>query len=106
MSVRVGYKDYVGEHKLYVVKGSGPPLLGRDWLKNIRLDWVNIKRLSAESHSSAVKELISHYSEVFQSGLGTMKHVRAHLTLKEGASPNFTVHGQFHLRFVRLSARS
>lgn len=89
MSVRVRYGDYMGDHKLHVVKGSGPPLLGRDWLKSIRLDWVNIKRLSVERHSSAVKELISRYSEVFQSGLGTMKHVRAHLSLKEGASPKF-----------------
>lgn len=98
MSVRVRYGDYVGEHKLNVAKGSGPPLLGRDWLKNIRLDWMNIKRFSAEGHSSDVKELINRYSEVFQGGLGTMKHVRAHLTLKEGASPKF--HGPHPVPFA------
>ena len=89
MTVKVKYGDYVGYHKLYVVKGKGPSLLGRDWLKHIRLDWANIKMLSMENSPPALKELSDKYAEVFQDGLGTMKSFRAHLSLKESATPRF-----------------
>ena len=39
LTVNVTYGYYSGSHTLYVVKGSGPCLLGRDWLQYIRLDW-------------------------------------------------------------------
>ena len=32
---------------LYVVNRGGPPLLGREWLNHIRLDWHNINRVSS-----------------------------------------------------------
>ena len=89
MTVKVKYGDYVGDHKLYVVKGKGASLLGRDWLKHIRLDWANIKMLSIEGSLPALKELSDRYAEVFQDSLGTMKSFRAHLSLKEGATPRF-----------------
>ena len=31
---------------LYLVKGKGPVLMGRDWLYKIRLDWCAIKSLN------------------------------------------------------------
>ena len=42
-SVHVSYGKYCGEHTLYVVEGSGPTLLGQDWLHVIPLDWASIK---------------------------------------------------------------
>ena len=35
MQVQVRYGDHVGEHKLFVVKGVGSTLIGRDWLQDI-----------------------------------------------------------------------
>ena len=37
----------------------------------------------------AIYERLSPHAEVFQSGVGTMRRIRAHLTLKEGARPRF-----------------
>ena len=37
MTVDVSYHNQQGLYTLYVVKGSGPSLLGRDLLKHIRL---------------------------------------------------------------------
>lgn len=40
--------DYQTQRKLldlYVVKNKCPALLGRDWLRTIRLDWCSIKSL-------------------------------------------------------------
>ena len=35
LTVQVTYRDYMGMHSLYVVRGNGPTLLGRDWLQKI-----------------------------------------------------------------------
>ena len=32
MAVEVKHNCYTGQHDLYVVEGSGPSLIGRDWL--------------------------------------------------------------------------
>ena len=42
MDVEVKYGTYIGQHTLQIVEGSGPPLLGWDWLRCIQLDWANI----------------------------------------------------------------
>ena len=42
LQVRVKYKKYKGSHDLIVVQGSGPSLLGRDWLSCIQLDWAEM----------------------------------------------------------------
>ena len=43
MKVQVKYRDYVGEHTLYVVQGRDPTLLGREWLQHIQLDWWSLR---------------------------------------------------------------
>ena len=44
MQVEVSYGDYKGCLRLYVVEGTGPTLMGRDWLRFIRLDWASIHK--------------------------------------------------------------
>ena len=46
MRVSVKYNDYQGQHILFVVKGNGPVILGREWISKIKLDWVNINSVS------------------------------------------------------------
>ena len=69
MEVQVKYGEYTGCDKLYVVGGEGPPLLGRDWLRHLRLDWTSVRRLSTSSSALIVEELTRQYAEVFQDGL-------------------------------------
>lgn len=85
--VEVRYKDYSGSHVLTVVQGKGPALLGRDWLSCIKLDWVTVRRVECQINTGAVDQLLTQYAEVFSKGPGTMKHIRAHLTLRDGATP-------------------
>lgn len=75
---------------LYVVEQGGPPLFGRDWLQAIRLDWAQIHAVKGTSITrTAVDDLVNKYSDVFSPELGTLKGVKAKLTVKEGAQPKF-----------------
>ena len=89
IDVEVQYQLYCGKHTLTIVSGDGPALLGRDWLQHIRLDWANIGVVSAQAPSMQLAQVLDHFSDVFQSGLGTITPMRAHLMLAEGATPKF-----------------
>ena len=87
---------------LVVTKGSGPPLLGRNWLSEISLNWGRlrdhfIQQISAGacqksqgvSLSTPLKLLLKEFSDLFQKGLGEMGKLKARIFLKKGASPKF-----------------
>lgn len=50
MHVQVGYRGQTKRLALVVVKEGGPNLVGRNWLKAIRLDWRAIFRLQIGQH--------------------------------------------------------
>ena len=83
------YGGYTGHHKLYVVRGKDPPLYGQDWPQHLRLDWTSIRLMAVEGSTKELEELTAKYLEVIQEGLGTMKDLRAHLHLRECATPHF-----------------
>ena len=89
MAVEVKHNCYTGQHDLYVVEGSGPSLIGRDWLSKIRLDWASIRAIADSETSSEIDSLLQRYPQVFQSGPGLMRHIKASLTLKPDAKPRF-----------------
>ena len=96
-SVNITYdgKEYIDD--LYVIKGhNGPPLLGRTWLRKIKLDWNMINMVSSTGSnipvdmSSQVHNLKKEYSDVFDNTkLGKMKDIKATLNLKPDAVPKF-----------------
>lgn len=43
IEVAVEYQEQSAELPLVIVEGNGPTLLGRHWLKHIRLDWRGIR---------------------------------------------------------------
>ena len=59
--------NYKGTHKLYVVEGTGPTLLGWNWLCTIPLEWASIKAISKGGFN--VDRSVEKYPEVFQEGL-------------------------------------
>jgi hypothetical protein len=75
----------------YVVETNEPPLLGREWLRHLKLDWRSIKRVQKLSPiTEQLSDLLEGYSEgLFKEGIGTIKGVKARITLKDGAQPRF-----------------
>ena len=63
--VNVEYKTQQVARSLIVVKGSGPSLLGRDWLAEIRLHW---KRLSVQQTSTErpLKDILKRHESLFR----------------------------------------
>ena len=93
LKVNVDYQNQRELLDLYVVKSKGPVLMGRDWLRKIRLDWCSIKSLQASTATLSPKErletMLDKYSDVFEDKLGTFTSAKAELTLKEDSQPRF-----------------
>ena len=87
--VTVKYGEQSKKMTLYVTKRDGPCLLGREWLRSIRLDWKTIGLAILDTTHTQVKSLLKEYDEIFRDELGTMNSIRASLKLKEDISPRF-----------------
>ena len=76
-----------------MVDGDGTPLLGRNWLNKIKLDWHKIfvvnksENVSRVSSVSSVSSVLNRHQAVLKSGLGTIKGHRADIRIKGGVSP-------------------
>eukprot|EP00731_Ephydatia_muelleri_P001779 Em0001g1779a len=88
LPVKVEYGSQLYDLKVFVVKGEGPSLFGRDWLKHIRLDWHKIQRVTGQEPGN-LAQLLKEYNAVFSAELGTIKTFKARLVLKKGALPKF-----------------
>ena len=73
------------------MSGAGPCLMGRDWLRVVRLNWRKIGKVSATSASieSRVAVLQEQYEEVFSETLGTISPFQAKLSVTPDAQPKF-----------------
>ncbi|XP_043217857.1 uncharacterized protein K02A2.6-like [Amphibalanus amphitrite] len=82
---------YDGQHlelPALVVDTTGPNLLGRDWLRVLKLNWQDIKQVRF-GDDPRVQELKKKYADVFSSELGCLKDVEVKFELDESVSPRF-----------------
>ena len=89
INVSVSYQEQTGVLPLVVVDGDGPPLLGRNWLNKIKLDWHKIFVVNKSESVSSVSCVLNRHQAVFKPGLGTIKGHRADIRIKDGVSPVF-----------------
>jgi hypothetical protein len=87
--VRVKNQNQCKNFKLYVVKRGGVTLFGRDWLQHTTLDWAEIKALVACKVHDSLKTVLNKHSSVFKDDWGTLKGIKAKLTVKPDAKPKF-----------------
>ncbi|CAC5415746.1 unnamed protein product [Mytilus coruscus] len=91
-NVKVHYKGEAHVLPLYVVPKGGPPLFGREWLKHIKHDWNEIKEvhgIDQKKTGEVIKDLQNKYKDVFKDELGTIKGIKAKLSLKDNSSLKF-----------------
>ena len=85
IEVEVQYGRRQVKLPLVVVEGSGPNLLGRDWLKKIRLDWYEICNISSQGFA----DILEKYNDVFDEGLGLVRGNKLRLYADEKEAPRF-----------------
>ena len=83
---KVEYNSQSAELSVIVVKGSGPNLLGRDWLSTIRLDWSKIN--SVRSNLS-LESLLQRYPTVFSPKLGRLRNIKVKIFVPADVKPRF-----------------
>lgn len=94
----VQYEDQVNELPLIVVKGNGPNLCGRNWLQKVKLNWKINCYVSQAKQPGSIQEVLDKYSEVFKDELGTLKDIKATISVKPDVPPKFFI--SRHLPFA------
>ena len=87
LNVYISYNGQTSPLKLVGVKGAGPNLFGRNWLKYIQLDSHRIA--TVQPGSQGVQALLQQCSNLFKDELGTVNSYKATLHLKPEATPKF-----------------
>ena len=88
MPVSVQYGEQTADLVLIVVAGDGPSLLGRSWLKHLRLDWKNIGKITTEKPTN-LSQLLAKHAEIFTEEIGTIQPFTAKLHVRPDAVPKF-----------------
>ena len=84
--VTVEKKDQKLTLPLLVVVGTGPNLIGQNWLAELHLDWREVNTI-CECYS--LNPILERNQEVFQPRLGLVKDVKAKLYVDTDARPLF-----------------
>lgn len=88
--VKVNYQNQWNNLPLYVVSGTGPSLLGRSWLEQLKLNWAEIHNMKvAGGERLTVEQVLAHHEDVFKDELGTLKGVKATINIVPGAVPRY-----------------
>ncbi|XP_060085398.1 uncharacterized protein K02A2.6-like [Ylistrum balloti] len=90
----VNLHDQTKQLDVYAVAQNGPTLFGRDWLKQLKLDWHEVKINWVKSNptldtNTQLKSMLKNYSEIFSEGIGKLKGTVAKLSLVDNTHPKF-----------------
>ena len=85
------YEKHEVELQTLIVKGCGPNLLERDWLRVLSLNWKELFKMQVDksNQESPIGGLIDKYSEVFEEGLGTFKGPKVKIHVNPEGQPKF-----------------
>ena len=86
LEVDVSYEDEMFSLTLIVVRGSGPSLLGLNWLQQIKLNWTKIHAVSPKT---SLNNLLEKYASLFRPELGCLNTSTAKLFVDPRIKPRF-----------------
>ena len=70
VSVKYTYKDQQQELSLLVIAGSGPSIIGRDWMKRIQFDWKSFGLFKVHATQSSLDDVLNRHPDIFKDELG------------------------------------
>ena len=76
---------------IVVTPGDSPVLFGRNWLKQLKLDWTKILEdiysvgevVNHNGGGEQLEGILKKHEAVFEEGLGKLKDFEVHIDLKE-----------------------
>ena len=93
ITIDVEYQTQRHTLPLLIVAGTGPNLLGRDWMRKILLDWQQLNpRPINKVHQvppNALQSILDRDSTIFREELGKVKGASAKIFLDPAARPRF-----------------
>lgn len=74
-----------------VIQGDGSNLLCRDWLKVIRINWIQIFKVSSQRQVAhrRLKNVHGERKAVLEEGLGALSGIKAKIYADENASRRY-----------------
>ena len=87
IQVKRQYQDQEADLELIVVAGSGPILMGRDWLKVFCLDWSQLHRVSSDT--GELQNILDKHSAMFKDELGLVKGTLARIHINPSTKSCF-----------------
>ena len=79
MNVKVKYNNQEKTLRLVVAKGRRTSLLGREWLREIKLNWTNIFSIDEDLK---LNDILKRYDSLFQNAVGEIKGFEAKIEMK------------------------
>ena len=86
-SVKVSTNNQEKQLDIYILKKASNPILGRDWLSHIKIDWPEVKKMDQSYYDTTA--LQKKFTELFADGIGRVRDHEATLKLKENSAPKF-----------------
>ncbi|XP_054259583.1 uncharacterized protein K02A2.6-like [Macrosteles quadrilineatus] len=87
--VHCTYKDQEFTGKLYIVDDNLDAIFGRDWLREVQLDWAELKAVQHYPKVGGLDNLLEKFKDVFEPGIGKIPDQLGHLQLVDEARPVF-----------------
>jgi hypothetical protein len=84
--VKVMHNGQTQSLPLVITEGSGPTLLGRNWLGALRLDWRTIFNIGRDL---SLQQVLSQHTEVFREELGKLQGTTAKIHVDGNTCPRF-----------------
>ena len=89
-AVHVKYGSQELDLPIIVTKGKGVPLMARNWLSKIKLNWHHINAVrQANQAKPKLEDIVQQYPKLFDGKLGTFTGFTAELKVKENATPQY-----------------
>ena len=85
--VTAQYRETVKTLPIVVVPGTGPSLLGRQWIRKLGIVWKAVNHIQEEK--SELQGVLSKYERVFKEELGRLNEAPAKIYANKEARPRF-----------------
>ncbi|KAL4719002.1 hypothetical protein ACJJTC_003952 [Scirpophaga incertulas] len=90
IDVGVKWKGSNKKLPLYIARGKGPSLIGRNWFHELNISLQGVYNLKSDTlDTNEIAKILKTFKEVFQSGLGKYTGPVVRIHTKQGVTPRF-----------------